>query len=44
MQVSTKEKLQGIFAPIATPFKDNEDIDLDAIKSVLVELGALDKY
>lgn len=32
MKVSTKEKLQGIFAPIVTPFKDNEDIDLDALR------------
>lgn len=32
MKVSTKDKLQGIFAPIVTPFKDNEDIDLDALR------------
>ena len=32
MKASTKEKLQGIFAPIVTPFKDNEDIDLDALR------------
>lgn len=32
MKASIKEKLQGIFAPIVTPFKDNEDIDLDALR------------
>ena len=31
MKASTKEKLQGIFAPIVTPFADNEDIDLEAL-------------
>ena len=30
MELDTREKLQGIFAPIATPFKDNEDLDTDA--------------
>ncbi len=31
MEANIKTKLQGIFAPIATPFKDNEDIDLEAL-------------
>ncbi len=32
MKASIKDKLQGIFAPVVTPFADNEDIDLDALK------------
>ncbi len=32
MKVSTKEKLRGIFAPIATPFKNNEDIDIEGLR------------
>ena len=31
MELGVKEKLQGIFAPIATPFKYNEDLDADAM-------------
>jgi len=31
MKPDIKERLQGIFAPIATPFMDNEDLDTDAL-------------
>ena len=31
MQPGIEEKLRGIFAPIATPFQDNEDLDTDAL-------------
>lgn len=32
MQDNITEKLQGIFAPIATPFNDNEDLDIEALE------------
>jgi 4-hydroxy-2-oxoglutarate aldolase len=32
MNTSYREKLKGIFAPIATPFADNEDVDIPALK------------
>jgi len=31
MESDISEKLQGIFAPIATPFKEDEDLDTDAL-------------
>lgn len=32
MQRNTAQKLRGIFAPIATPFKDNENLDIEAMQ------------
>ncbi len=32
MQDNTAEKLRGIFAPIATPFNENEDLDIAALQ------------
>ena len=32
MKPDAREKLQGVFAPIATPFRDDEDLDMDALR------------
>ena len=32
MARNTKEKLQGIFAPVATPFQNNENVDFEALE------------
>ena len=33
MEPGNREKLKGIFAPLATPFRDNEDVDTEALKN-----------
>jgi 4-hydroxy-2-oxoglutarate aldolase len=32
MDAGNREKLEGIFAPIVTPFRDDEDVDFQALK------------
>lgn len=39
MESNAREKLQGIFVPLATPFKDNEDLDTDALSHNLALYG-----
>jgi 4-hydroxy-2-oxoglutarate aldolase len=39
MESNVRERLQGIFVPIATPFKENEDLDTDALTHNLALYG-----